>query len=96
MIQDLNLGSNPLGTELSFDDDYEFSFQNLENLKTLDLSNCSLPDFPKALIEGSKSLKKLDLSRNFIQALNQDLFTALPDIEQLDLSGNLIKEVKNA
>lgn len=90
----LKLGSNRLGMELFYSEEYILRLNNLERLEELDLSNSSLPDFPLYLINGTTHLKKLSLRDNLIQFIGSGVFEQLGELTALDLSGNLFSEIE--
>ncbi|CAL8091708.1 unnamed protein product [Orchesella dallaii] len=94
MLRVLNLGSNLLGMELFYMEDYILSLKNLERLEELDLSNSSLPDFPEYLINGTTHLKKLKLRDNLIQFISSGVFEEMHELTALDLSGNLFGTIE--
>lgn len=65
-------------------------FDNLEDLKFLDLSRNSLLDIPKGLFDKMKSLKILNLSMNNIVGLDGQIFRNLSNLTHLSLSSNEI------
>lgn len=92
-LRTLKLGSNRLGMELFYSEEYILRLNNLESLEELDLSNSSLPDFPLYLINGTTHLKKLSLRNNLIQFIGSGVFEQLGELTDLDLSGNLFTEI---
>ncbi|ODM94931.1 Leucine-rich repeat neuronal protein 2 [Orchesella cincta] len=94
MLRRLNLGSNLLGMELFYMENYVLSLKNLDRLEELDLSNSSLPDFPEYLINGTTHLKKLKLRDNLIQLISNGVFEQMHELKTLDLSGNLFETLE--
>lgn len=91
-LRSLNLASNNLGLELFYGEEYMLSLANLTSLRELDLSNSSLPDFPRYLIQGTSHLRRLSLRDNLIQFISSGVFEEMGELETLDLSGNLFEE----
>ncbi|XP_075435555.1 toll-like receptor 4 isoform X2 [Ascaphus truei] len=63
-------------------------FQNLTQLRSLDLSDCGLEDLPTGIFSGLELLQELKLSGNRLLELQPSVLTPLSALTHLDLSGN--------
>jgi len=72
--------------------DWVLNFNNLRELKLLDLSGNRLKDIGSFKIESLQNLVKLDISRNMITDIPIEFFT-MPNIEEIDLRNNNISNL---
>ncbi|XP_039123681.1 piriformospora indica-insensitive protein 2-like [Dioscorea cayenensis subsp. rotundata] len=82
-LQDLLLSNNPLGGDL-----VSFSWENLSNLTTLDLSNTGITGSIPGTIAGLRRLRYLALDNNHLTGNVPQKLASLPWLNTLYLNGN--------
>jgi Leucine-rich repeat (LRR) protein len=80
----LTLAENPL-------DPQTCTLSTAASLLYLDLSSCSLPRTPDALLSACPRLRQLILRGNRIRLASTSAFAHLRDLEMLDLNGNCLR-----
>ncbi|KAJ8940810.1 hypothetical protein NQ314_010568 [Rhamnusium bicolor] len=86
----LNLAKNKLTT----DGIKMGSFQNLNNLEELDLSQNYIKNIPPKFFQGLFLLRVLNLHHNKIRELSTGTFTGLPHLMTLNVSSNYLETAK--
>ncbi|CAK0893780.1 unnamed protein product [Prorocentrum cordatum] len=72
------------------------AFQELAQLRLLDLSDVQLEDLQPGALAGLVELRHLTLGNNALQRLRAGAMSGLGNLEELDLSGNPLTEVEPA
>ncbi|CAC5392384.1 unnamed protein product [Mytilus coruscus] len=88
ILEELLLGNNLLGLVLP-SDTHGHIFQNLLNLRKLDLSENRISLLPNLIFKSQRKLEILDLSSNFLEKIDFQL-SQLTNLSYLNLRNNLI------
>lgn len=88
-IESLNLNHNYF-PKLTSRKCYEqiVCLENMDNLRVLSVSNCSIVYIEETAFRYMKNLIELDISNNHLRQLPEKTFSNLPGLEKLDLSQN--------
>ena len=88
---ELDLSGNKISKILA-----DGSFQNLPNLRTLDLSNNRIGKIETGSFDGATNLHSLDLKQNELSHIEKGVFDPLKNLTFLELRENYFKCVKNS
>ncbi|CAI4224326.1 unnamed protein product [Auanema sp. JU1783] len=69
-------------------------FDSLQNLESLKLSGCSIPNLETGVFAPLNKLKQLDLRVNLIENISDYAFDGLTQLERLSLAGNYIRKLE--
>ncbi|XP_044010280.1 SLIT and NTRK-like protein 2 [Aphidius gifuensis] len=74
---------------------YGNTFDGLESLQTLNLSNNGLQSINIDAFLGLKNLKTLLLDQNYLQMLSSDILISLKNIEKLSVTSNQLENLED-